>query len=160
MKLKLDRHEVPGRDIALALQAIMAEAVAKKAPLVEIIPGKGTGALKKHVLKFLDQPENRALNASLLAGPAAASRGRECADGQAQETPSSHTTRNDGPLLVRASASQLSSSTSSIGALSHRRIGSLTVWVHRSDCPNCSVRTDRSDCTDLGLSRVVELDSG
>ena len=61
MKLKLDLHEVPYRDIDRALRAIMAEAVAKKAPLVEIIPGKGTGALKKHVLRFLDQPENRAI---------------------------------------------------------------------------------------------------
>ena len=60
MKLKLDLHEVPGRDIDGALRAIMAEAVAKKAPLVEIIPGKGSGALKKHVLRFLNQPENKA----------------------------------------------------------------------------------------------------
>ena len=61
MKLKLDLHGLPGRDIDPALRAIMAEAVAKKAPLVEIIPGKGSGALKKHVLKFLDQPENKAI---------------------------------------------------------------------------------------------------
>ena len=35
--------------------------MAKKAPLVEIIPGKGSGQLKKHVLRFLDQREIKAL---------------------------------------------------------------------------------------------------
>ena len=30
-------------------------------PLVEIIPGKGSGALKKHVLRFLQQKEIKAL---------------------------------------------------------------------------------------------------
>jgi len=34
--------------------------VAKKAPLVEIIPGKGSGQLKKHVLRFLEQKEIKA----------------------------------------------------------------------------------------------------
>lgn len=33
----------------------------KKAPLVEIITGKGSGQLKKHVLRLLDQPEVEAL---------------------------------------------------------------------------------------------------
>ena len=33
---------------------------AKKAPLVEIIPGKGSGQLKKHVLRFLEQKEIKA----------------------------------------------------------------------------------------------------
>jgi DNA-nicking Smr family endonuclease len=63
VKLKLDLHDVynRGADIDRALRDVMAEAVAKKAPLVEIIPGKGSGALKKHVLRFLDQPEVRAL---------------------------------------------------------------------------------------------------
>ena len=40
--------------------AIIDEAEAKKAPLVEIIPGKGSGQLKKRVLRFLDQPEIKA----------------------------------------------------------------------------------------------------
>ena len=40
--------------------AIIDEAVAKKAPLVEIIPGKGSGQLKKHVLRFLEQKEIKA----------------------------------------------------------------------------------------------------
>src|SRR5665647_2195462 len=57
MKLKLDLHDIhsKGAEIDRALRAIIDEAVAKKAPLVEIIPGKGSGALKKHVLRFLDQ---------------------------------------------------------------------------------------------------------
>lgn len=63
VKLTLDLHDIYNRsaDIDRALRAVMDEAVAKKAPLVEIIPGKGSGALKKRVLRFLDQKENRAL---------------------------------------------------------------------------------------------------
>jgi DNA-nicking Smr family endonuclease len=59
MKLTLDLHDIynKGGDIDRALRAVIAEAVSKKAPLVEIIPGKGSGALKKRVLRFLDQPE-------------------------------------------------------------------------------------------------------
>ena len=62
MKLKLDLHDIynRGQDIDRALQAIIDEAVAKKAPLVEIIPGKGSGQLKKHVLRFLEQKEIKA----------------------------------------------------------------------------------------------------
>ena len=63
MKLTLDLHGIYNRseDIDRALRAVIDEAVAKKAPLVEIIPGKGSGALKKRVLRFLDQKEIRAL---------------------------------------------------------------------------------------------------
>ena len=63
MKLVLDLHEIfnKGRDIERALNDIIAEAVAKKAPVVEIIPGKGSGQLKKHVLRFLQQKEIKAL---------------------------------------------------------------------------------------------------
>jgi DNA-nicking Smr family endonuclease len=62
MKLKLDLHDIYNRggDIDRALCAIIDEAVARKAPLVEIIPGKGSGALKKRVLRFLDQKEVKA----------------------------------------------------------------------------------------------------
>lgn len=62
MKLKLDLHDIynKGVDIDRALHDIIEEAVAKKAPLVEIIPGKGSGALKKRVLRFLEQPEIKA----------------------------------------------------------------------------------------------------
>ena len=62
MKLTLDLHDIynHGAEIDRALRDIIDEAVAKKAPVVEIIPGKGSGALKKHVLKFLDQKEIKA----------------------------------------------------------------------------------------------------
>ena len=63
MKLKLDLHDIYNRgdDIDRALRAIIDEAVAKKAPVVEIIPGKGSGQLKKRVLRFLEQKEIKAL---------------------------------------------------------------------------------------------------
>jgi len=63
VKLKLDLHDIYNRgdEIDRALRAIIDEAVAKKAPLVEIIPGKGSGQLKKRVLRFLDQKEIKAL---------------------------------------------------------------------------------------------------
>jgi dsDNA-specific endonuclease/ATPase MutS2 len=63
VKLKLDLHDIYNRgdEIERALQAIMDEAVAKKAPLVEIIPGKGSGQLKKRVLRFLDRKDIKAL---------------------------------------------------------------------------------------------------
>jgi len=63
MKLKLDLHDIynKGRDIDKALNDIMQEAVEKHAPLVEIIPGKGSGQLKKKVLRFLAQKEVKAL---------------------------------------------------------------------------------------------------
>jgi dsDNA-specific endonuclease/ATPase MutS2 len=57
VKLKLDLHEIynRGEDIDRALRAIIDEAVDKRVRLVEIIPGKGSGQLKKHVLRFLEQ---------------------------------------------------------------------------------------------------------
>lgn len=63
MKLKLDLHDVNdrGKEIDRLLRALINEAATKKAPLVEIIPGKGSGALKKRVLRFLDQKEIKAL---------------------------------------------------------------------------------------------------
>ena len=63
MKLKLDLHDIynRGADIERALNDIIAQAVAKRAPLVEIIPGKGSGQLKKRVLRFLEQKEIKAL---------------------------------------------------------------------------------------------------
>jgi DNA-nicking Smr family endonuclease len=62
VKLKLDLHDIynRGEDIERALLAIIDEAAAKKAPLVEIIPGKGSGQLKKRVLRFLDRKEIKA----------------------------------------------------------------------------------------------------
>lgn len=63
MKLKLDLHDIfnRGRDIESALNDIMREAVDKRAEYIEIIPGKGSGQLKKHVLRFLDQKEIKAM---------------------------------------------------------------------------------------------------
>jgi DNA-nicking Smr family endonuclease len=63
VKLKLDLHDIynRGEEIERALNAIMQEAVAKKAPLVEIIPGKGSGQLKKRVLRFLQRKDIKAL---------------------------------------------------------------------------------------------------
>ncbi|GAA3530788.1 Smr/MutS family protein [Amycolatopsis ultiminotia] len=63
MKLKLDLHDIYNRggEIDRALRAVIDEAVAKKAPLVEIIPGKGSGQLKKHVVRFLERKDIKAL---------------------------------------------------------------------------------------------------
>ena len=63
MKLKLDLHDIYNRsgDIDRALRQIIDEAVRTKATLVEIIPGKGTGQLKKRVLRFLEQKDVKAL---------------------------------------------------------------------------------------------------
>ncbi len=63
MKLRLDLHDIynKGHDIDKALQEVIDEAVRIKASSIEIIPGKGSGALKKHVLRFLDRKEVKAL---------------------------------------------------------------------------------------------------
>ena len=63
MKLKLDLHDIYNRnqDIERALDNVIQEAVRTKAALVEIIPGKGSGALKKRVLRFLEQKEIKSL---------------------------------------------------------------------------------------------------
>ena len=63
MKLKLDLHDIydRGDEIDRALRAVLEEAVAKKAKVVEIIPGKGSGQLKKRVLRFLDRKDVRPL---------------------------------------------------------------------------------------------------
>jgi dsDNA-specific endonuclease/ATPase MutS2 len=62
VKLKLDLHDVynRGQDIDRALREVIEEAVRTKATVVEIIPGKGSGQLKKRVLRFLDQKEIKA----------------------------------------------------------------------------------------------------
>ena len=54
-KLVLDLHEIYNRSdkIDSELNRIVQEAIAKRIALVEIIPGKGSGQLKKHVLRFL-----------------------------------------------------------------------------------------------------------
>ena len=54
-KLRLDLHDVynQGDAIQSALQDIIEQAITKKVPTVEIIYGKGSGQLKKRVLRFL-----------------------------------------------------------------------------------------------------------
>jgi DNA-nicking Smr family endonuclease len=62
-KLKLDLHDIfnQGERLDAELNRVMREAVRKRIELVEIIPGKGSGQLKKRVLRFLSQPEIKAL---------------------------------------------------------------------------------------------------
>ncbi len=61
-KLKLDLHPIfnRGEKIEQALENIIDQAEAKRIKTVEIIPGKGSGQLKKRVLRFLDQPRIKA----------------------------------------------------------------------------------------------------
>lgn len=62
-KLKLDLHDIynKGGKIEQELNRIIQEAVEKRIVLVEIIPGKGSGQLKKKVLKFLERKEIKQL---------------------------------------------------------------------------------------------------
>ena len=62
-KLVLDLHEIfnKGWKIDKALNDIIEEAIEKKIQEVVIIPGKGSGQLKKKVLRFLDQQEIKKL---------------------------------------------------------------------------------------------------
>jgi DNA-nicking Smr family endonuclease len=62
-KLVLDLHEIfnKGLKIDAELNRVMSEAVEKRIALVEIIPGKGSGQLKKRVLRYLAQPDIKQL---------------------------------------------------------------------------------------------------
>ena len=62
-KIKLDLHDIfsNGKAIEAELSRVIQEAVSKKIELVEIIPGKGSGQLKKGVLRFLGQPQIKKL---------------------------------------------------------------------------------------------------
>lgn len=61
-KLVLDLHDIfnKGDKIDTALNNIIDEAVERKIDTVEIIPGKGSGQLKKKVIRFLEQKEIKA----------------------------------------------------------------------------------------------------
>jgi DNA-nicking Smr family endonuclease len=61
-KLKLDLHEIynNGEAIEKALNNIIDEAIERKVGMIEIIPGKGSGQLKKRVLRFLQQKNIKA----------------------------------------------------------------------------------------------------
>ena len=62
-KIKLDLHDIfnKGQTIEDELNRVVRDAVEKRIALVEIIPGKGSGQLKKHVLRFFDRPEIKKL---------------------------------------------------------------------------------------------------
>ena len=57
--LKLDLHDIfnKGKEIDKALNDIIQQAVNKKIDEVEIIPGKGSGQLKKRVIRFLNDKQ-------------------------------------------------------------------------------------------------------
>lgn len=56
-KLVLDLHPIYNKTKVMdqALEDIIKEAVEKRIGAVEIIPGKGSGQLKKKVIRFLEQ---------------------------------------------------------------------------------------------------------
>lgn len=62
-KIVLDLHDIynKGFTIDAELNRVIVEAIEKKIALVEIIPGKGSGQLKKRVLRFLLKPEVKKL---------------------------------------------------------------------------------------------------
>ena len=62
-KIKLDLHDIFNKSQAIEaeLNRVIEEAVQKKISPVEIIPGKGSGQLKKHVIRFLQKPEIKKL---------------------------------------------------------------------------------------------------
>ena len=62
-KIKVDLHDIFNDTFAIdsELERAIDEAVAKHIALIEIIPGKGSGQLKKHVIRFLQQPQIKRL---------------------------------------------------------------------------------------------------
>ena len=56
-KHKLDLHDIfnKGTEIDRALDEAMEHCVDRRIPMLEIIPGKGSGQLKKKVLRYLQQ---------------------------------------------------------------------------------------------------------
>lgn len=62
-KIVLDLHDIFNRGgmIDAELNRVIAQAVNNRIALVEIIPGKGSGQLKKRVLRFLAEPEIKKL---------------------------------------------------------------------------------------------------
>ena len=62
-KIVLDLHDCfnKGAVIDAELNRVIEEAVEKRIALVEIIPGKGSGQLKKRVLRFLAEPQVKKL---------------------------------------------------------------------------------------------------
>jgi dsDNA-specific endonuclease/ATPase MutS2 len=62
-RIKVDLHAIynNSRAVDLALQNAFEEAIDKKIREVEIIPGKGSGQLRKKVERFLQQPHIKPL---------------------------------------------------------------------------------------------------
>jgi dsDNA-specific endonuclease/ATPase MutS2 len=62
-KITLDLHDIYNKGAAIdaELNRVINEAVAKRITPVEIIPGKGSGQLKKKVLRFLARPDIKKL---------------------------------------------------------------------------------------------------
>jgi len=62
-RIKLDLHGIfnNGGAIESELRRVIDEALNKRINEIEIIPGKGSGQLKKHVLRFLEQPQVKRL---------------------------------------------------------------------------------------------------
>jgi dsDNA-specific endonuclease/ATPase MutS2 len=58
-KIVLDLHDIFNKSQAIdaELNRVIQEAIDKKITLVEIIPGKGSGQLKKRVLRYLNQSD-------------------------------------------------------------------------------------------------------
>ncbi len=61
-RLKLDLHPLynQGDRIEAELERVLKEAEKRRITTVEIIPGKGSGQLKKRVLRFLERKDVRA----------------------------------------------------------------------------------------------------
>ena len=62
-RIKIDLHEIYNNSKAIdnALKQAFEEAIDKKIKEVEIIPGKGSGQLRKKVERFLQQPHIKPL---------------------------------------------------------------------------------------------------
>lgn len=61
-RIVLDLHDIfnDGDAIASELGRVINEATEKKIRMVEIIPGKGSGQLRRKVIRFLHQPHIKA----------------------------------------------------------------------------------------------------
>ena len=62
-RIKVDLHDIFNNSYAIdkALEKAFNEAIEKKIKEVEIIPGKGSGQLKKKVQRFLQMPHIKPL---------------------------------------------------------------------------------------------------
>ena len=62
-KIKVDLHDIYNNSKAIdqALESAFEEALEKKIKEIEIIPGKGSGQLRKKVHRFLQQPHIKPL---------------------------------------------------------------------------------------------------